>query len=886
MLRQIRLIFFSLFIFCSLLLLFVSMGGSFSNTTSAEPVKSAGLSAQTSNKATSGSWSQPYATKDVPVHISLLPDGRLLYWGRDKTNEPGNPARDGLDVTGYSNTYWLDPLYLDHPGYTTTKLNTTTNLFCSGHTFLPDGRLLVTGGHKRAVPTAGVDPLPNPTPEIIYPADSQYVEGLGENAINIFDYKTDQWQLEPTGMDFGRWYPFNVTLGTGETLIIAGTFWNNPHLSRLPSSQVNREIEIRDLQGNLRKLTTDSTSPQIRYYPYLSLTHQGKVFISKPVSSSDAFETSRMIDPYAPHPSGQGSGVYSIVGTPAEKHFEGTSVMYEPGKVLLLGGSAGGLGGAQSANAEYIDFTSSNIQWQPAGTMSRARQYATSTVLPDGNVLITGGTSCPGVNVLTCPNGAVHVPELWNPTSKTFQQLGATPSQIPRVYHSIALLLSDGRVMVGGGGLPAAEGEMASGIFCQNVHPRDSPVQCRKFGHKDVEIFSPPYLYNSNGTEAVRPVITNAPETLSYGQTIDIGIGDVSSTDIKEVVLIRLPSVTHTYNQDQRRVSLGTPTATSADSIRVAGPANGNICPPGPYMMFLISNNGRNTPSEAKIIRIGNLSLDSASKAFSSAGTGTSSSTFTVINPSGLNWTAQPDSSWITVTSINVSNGRVTFSVNSNTAQQASRRQGKITISVPGQQNSNKYEFIVYQAAAFSDINYPGANQLFIDAINNIYARDITTGCGSGAYCPTSPVSRAEMAVFLTRILLGKKAPPEPLTQRFNDVPISSSTSPFWWARPSIEYIARRNITAGCDTNLFCPADSVTRAQMAAFLIRALGLKNLPTVNDPPFEDVGVNYWAAPYIQELARRGITDGCGNNNFCPEMPVTREQMAAFMVRAFKL
>lgn len=881
MARKLRLILFSTIIFSSLLLVIVSKGSRFLSYMSVGLANSSRLGAQSSSPAASGSWSQVYNTKDVPVHISLLPDGRLLYWGRDKTNEPGNPARDGLDVTGYSNTYWLDPLYLDHPNYTTTKLNTTTNLFCAGHTFLPDGRLLVTGGHRRA----------DSTPSASLPPGAEFREGLGDRGINIFNYKTDEWNRQAE-MDFGRWYPFNVTLGTGETLIMAGTYWSNEGESQAPRSSLNREIEIRDLQGNLRKLTTDGSSPQTVYYPYLSLTPQGKVFISKPGPSSDAFETSRMIDPYAPHPSGQGFGVYSIVGTPAEKHFEGTSVMYEPGKVLLVGGSAGVLGGGQSANAEYIDFNEATPQWRGAGSMSWARQYSTSTVLPDGNVLITGGTSCPGVNVLSCPNGAVHAPELWNPTNRTFQQMAATPSQIPRVYHSMALLLSDGRVLIGGGGLPAAEGEIAGGTLCHNATGSANPIECRKFGHKDVEIFSPPYLYDSNGALAVRPVITNAPETVSYGQTINIGIGDVSTSDIKEVVLIRLPSVTHTFNQDQRRVRLGTPTATSSDSISVIAPANGNICPPGPYMMFLIRNNGRNTPSEAKIIRVGNLSLDSTSKAFSSTGTGTSRSTFTVKNPGGLNWTAQPDSPWIRDISVNLTNGTVTFSVDSNTTPTGPpppRRQGKIIISVPGQQNSNKYEFIVYQAGTFNDINYPGANQFFIDAINNIYARSITTGCGTGAYCPTSSVTRAEMAVFLTRILLGNRTPPEPLTQRFDDVPLSSTMFPYGWARPYIEYIARRNITGGCSTNpsLFCPGDSVTRAQMAVFLLRTLGLKTFPPVSAPPFNDVDVNHWAAPYIQELARRGITAGCdNNNNFCPEAPVTREQMAAFMVRAFKL
>jgi len=891
--RHVRPILFTTFICCCLLLFLVWSGNPALRASSAEAGEPAAKSAQSSNNGLSGDWSPLYSTMDVPVHISVLPDGRLLYWGRDKTNDAGNPSRDGLDVTGISNTFWTDPLYLEHPGYTTKKVNETTNLFCSGHTFLPDGRLLVTGGHKRVDPTP---PGTEPTPEVIYPPGSEFREGLGEDAINIFDYQRNEWHREQTGMEQGRWYPFNVTLGTGETLILAGTYWSNAGLSQLPSAQLNRDIEIRDLQGNLRKLTTDGTSPQIRLYPYLSLTPLGKVFIAKPGPSSDSFDTSRMIDPYAPHPI-TGFGVYSVVSTPAEKHFEGSSVMYAPGKVLLLGGSTGALGGAQSANAEYIDFTNgSTPQWMGAGTMSRARQFPLATVLPDGQVLVTGGTSCPGINNLNCANGAVHTPDLWNPDSRSFQQMKATPSQIPRVYHSIALLLPDGRVLVGGGGLPAAEGEIAGGITCRNVDPSMNPAQCRKFGHKNVEIFSPPYLYNADGTPAVRPVITSAPQTVTYGQTINIGIGDVSTSDIREVVLIRLPSVTHTFNQDQRRVVLGTPVATSADSISVSGPANGNVCPPGPYMMFLIKH-GRNTPSEAKIIRVGHLSLDRAGKTFSSSGTGVLTDSITITNSSGLGWTAQPDadaSPWVTIASgaTGSGNGTVLFRVAPNTAPNAAQRKGKIIISPTGQGNSNKYEFTVYQAADFGDVNYQQGNPSFINGINTIYAREITIGCSVSPrlYCPASPVKRAEMAVFLTRILTGQSVPPEPLTQRFNDVPISTSTSPYW-ARSFIEYIARRKITTGCGDpadGLFCPEQPVSRAEMAVFLIRTLGLKNLPPVpvNQPPFNDVPVNYWAAPFIQELARRGITGGCGDGNFCPERQVTREEMAAFMVRAFNL
>lgn len=849
---------------------------------------------QSQSSADVGEWSQVYATADVPVHISLLPDGRLLYWGRDKEND--------RDVTGHTNTYLTNYLYLDNSAYTTMQTNDTTNLFCSGHLFLPDGRLLVTGGHI----TAGVPPSPTASP---LPPESEFVEGLGEDDINIFDYTTSTWSKQATGMERGRWYPFNVTLATGETLIVAGTYWSNEGMGKKPTFLPNRDIEIRDLQGNLRKLTIDSTAPQIRYYPYMSLNPDGKVFMAKPSSSSNASEgeVSRLIDPFAINPVG-GYGVYTAVGKPLENHFEGSSVMYAPGKVLMLGGSTAGIGGTQTSNAEYIDFTvaSPAPQWKPAGSMAWARQFPTSTVLPDGKVLVTGGTSCPGVNNLTCQNAAVQTPELWDPATKTFQALRATTSQIPRVYHSTAMLLPDGTVLVGGGGLPAAAGEIANGITCQGLGGAADLPECRKFGHKDFEIFSPPYLFKADGTRADRPAIVSAPDTIAYGQSIPLTVGNYTAngaSDIKEVVLIRLPSVTHTFNEDQRRVVLGNLKVGDADHITVDAPANGNFCPPGPYMMFLI-NKDRNTPSIAKIVRVGSLSLDSSGKSFpwSKNITGGNDETMKgqiiVTTPANLTFTTEVDSSsssWITITgktsTTDLSRNITTWTVNYTVAdfiQSPSTRSGEIVFKLNGQSDPpSTYRYKVYQAGTFNDYNYqndPFNNKAAL-AISRVFARSITLGCGSGGYCPDQNVLRGSMARFISRSL-GAFNPPLPVERPFNDVPID--TNPSTDESRFVAYIKRTKITGGCSTgvNNYCPGNVVTRAEMAAFIMKALGVTNPPKPAVSAFDDVPANHWAAGFVEEFRRRGITSGCDVRRFCPDAAVTRKDMAVFLARAFGL
>jgi hypothetical protein len=154
-------------------------------------------------------------------------------------------------------------------------------------------------------------------------------------------------------------------------------------------------------------------------------------------------------------------------------------------------------------------------------------------------------------------------------------------------------------------------------------------------------------------------------------------------------------------------------------------------------------------------------------------------------------------------------------------------------------------------------------------------------------YCPQSTVTRAQMAIFLERGIRGAGFTPPQATGMFDDVPISH------WAAEWIEQLAADGITSGCsvDGSMYCPESSVTRAQMAIFLERA---KHWPNPYTPPpasgivFDDVPTTHWAAAWIEQLAADGITGGCSTDPplYCPENPVTRAQMAIFLVRAFEL
>lgn len=506
-----------------------------------------------------GQWGPVETLSTVPVHISLLPDGRLLYWGRDK-------AADKWDIGNTCQTYTYHP---------TTKFKETlpskplTNLFCSGHSFLPDGRLLVTGGHFRnnSVPSQ---------------------EGNGERDVNIFDYRTNLWTTFADAMPRGRWYPSHVTLANGETVIISGYFRDASG-----ALAINDRPDRFTSANTIQPFTASSSIP---VYPYLHLVPNGKVFVAGPGPAASQF-----FDPAA----NGGNGMFSFVTTRPNDHANGSSVITDPisGKILMMGGRQE-MGGTLDYLAEHWNLANPGLYWETNSFMNFARKFHTATILPDGKVFVSDGTWCTGTNSVSC--GALTQPELWSPELNTWAAMAARPSGIPRAYHSVALLLPDARVLVGGGGLPAAGGEVVPNdpppgtTNCSDSNA-SSNIHCRIFGHKDIEIFSPPYLFTPSGTLAARPQIITSPTTVARGQTFTVGKNSGTAGLVGSVVFIRLPSVTHGFNFDQRRIPVNFQVVSST-SINVTAPVDGRVCPPGHYMMFLINPSG--VPSIAKIIRV------------------------------------------------------------------------------------------------------------------------------------------------------------------------------------------------------------------------------------------------------------------------------------------
>jgi hypothetical protein len=170
----------------------------------------------------------------------------------------------------------------------------------------------------------------------------------------------------------------------------------------------------------------------------------------------------------------------------------------------------------------------------------------------------------------------------------------------------------------------------------------------------------------------------------------------------------------------------------------------------------------------------------------------------------------------------------------------------------------------------------------FFDFVETVASNQISNGCGGGNYCPSAGVTRAQMAVFLLKSKYGSSYTPPPASgTMFHDVHANG------FAAAWIEKLATDGVTSGCGGGNYCPNAVVTRAQMAVFLMRA---KHDPGYVPPPpvglFADLSLTDPFTPWIEELFNEGVTVGCGNGDYCPNAPNTRQQMAKFLVRTFSL
>ena len=471
--------------------------------------------------ATTGSWGPLVNWSIVPLHMNLLPNGKIFAWGKT----------DVADTMGMPRVW--DPSA--GPPSTATMIDVNEMLFCAGHILMADGTLMIAGGHH--MDDAGIK-------------------------VTYFYGPNGSWTKGPD-MAHGRWYPTLTVLGDGRVLTMAG---------RNEAGNVVTTPEIWENNGWVQ--LPGAGTEEIPYYPRNFVDPKnGLVFYASERVRSRWFNVDG-----AGVGGGRGAWTAGPIHVFGFNRDYGSAVMYDEGKILVVGG-----GGhtswptpdprtsAPTPTAEIIDLNAASPTWQNTSSMANPRRHMNATILPDGQVLATGGTRGGGfVNI--DQSNAVKAAEVWNPSTGQWTTLAS--NQIMRVYHSVSLLLSDGTVLHG------ASGDAMAGTI--PVPPERSH-----------EIFSPPYLF-----KGARPSISSAPASVAYGQVFSVVTPN--HAQITDVRWIRLGNVTHAFDQGQRANTLEfTRTTTGVD---VTAPDNPFKAPPGFYQLFVLNRNG--VPSAGQIIRI------------------------------------------------------------------------------------------------------------------------------------------------------------------------------------------------------------------------------------------------------------------------------------------
>jgi hypothetical protein len=346
-------------------------------------------------------------------------------------------------------------------------------------------------------------------------------------------------------------------MGNGKVFVFSGDNIVQDRTGQTPpftDASVNSLPEVFDPVTNTWQDLTSSklTSP---LYPRIFQLSDGRLIDVGPDT------TTRTITP--------GTWVWNTLTTAP---FDGmSSVMYRPDKIMSAGAWAdpdfkGSLVYNANARTAVLDMTQPSPTWRETSPMAFPRSYQNLTLLPDGNVLASGGmTDSDGVD----QTKAVLPAEIWDATTEKWTTVAS--EQVAREYHSTALLLPDGRVLMAGGGQLPGSGAI---------------------DEKNAEIYSPPYLF-----KGTRPTITSTPGTIQYGANFTVSTPDAAS--ISKVALIRTPSVTHAFDQNGRYIPLNF--TIGSGQLTVTAPSNANLAPPGYYMLFILNGNG--VPSVAPFVR-------------------------------------------------------------------------------------------------------------------------------------------------------------------------------------------------------------------------------------------------------------------------------------------
>ena len=538
------------------------------------------------------------------VHMALLHTGRVLMFSggwessnllhRSWTWDPAEPIANALGR-------WFMPEFDDlappHVGIPTRSDDPDIDLFCCHHVILPDGRFLALGGDAA---------------------------GHGNVSLHVYDPVMERWQkiagraapalpgvTYPMGMTAGRWYPTAALLPDGSVVVFSG---DSP-------GGIVIDAEILRPPGYLPAVVTGGRrnipgvgERPLFLFPGMHLVPGGRVFYVPTSFRYDGGTEAAVLGQAGPTASfrmtGAATGAWQHYANPMDpaqplvptERFreEGTSVLLPPaqaGRILLIGGGwyNSGMQHGEQRSCEILDTQASPPNWSPAGLMHHARVNVNAVLLPDGKVLILGGHDRFKWGPHTWDAVALEHPqeqaEIYDPAvpfnaadpSAAFTAVAEMHA--PRMYHSTAVLLPDGRVLVAGGSDPH-----------ESNHGRPTD-------QKHMEIYEPPYCFAGQ-----RPVLDAISETdgpsdqVHYGGQFTAQYQVEAGETIASVVLMRPGAPSHHTDSEQRHVPLSF-VASGANRLRATLVDDPSVAPPGYYMVFLVDSQARPCTS-ARFVRL------------------------------------------------------------------------------------------------------------------------------------------------------------------------------------------------------------------------------------------------------------------------------------------
>lgn len=529
----------------------------------------------------SGRWDPPIenALSIVGVHAIVLYTGKVLYFCFDQ-RAVGQLGKNNDDFQYYFNDPNLGSYQLWDPVTQTAGpvQPIGSNSFCSGHCALPDGTIFVAGGQDGA----GAADVTGEWDK--YFAALAGTDNGALRDVNTYDPATDTWIQWPDMQD-GRYYPTCQILDDGAAFVAGGL----SNLMRWVASGgkhcENDQCETFEpgefaYGSRQRQFCSADQYPIVRLLPG---SRQLFVHIHRTTSIFDLDSSSFVAGAEFMSPSPVGRQTYPMqTGHVLLPQMEG-----DPPRILIVGGStATGFDYNTHSDApavrgafifEYNARSPADSRWRETRHAPSVARLLTDTVLlPDGTVFVVNGISVGAAAGHSGPT--VIQADLFDPVAETFTLMASPSADHPRAYHSTAVLLPDARVAIAGNTAAYNQGEPTA---------KDDV---------SIQIFSPPYLF-----AGPRPVVSNVPPQVGYGAKVQIHYSPAAP--VTKVMMMRPCAVTHSVDMDQRAIWLMTSAGKAARTLDITIPTDRSLVPPGPYMLFFLSEAG--VPSIASFVSLG-----------------------------------------------------------------------------------------------------------------------------------------------------------------------------------------------------------------------------------------------------------------------------------------